>query len=311
MNAIPIHSLARALGGEVAGRNSILAPGPGHSRSDRSLSITLDTGAPEGFLVNSFAGDDPIACRDHVRALAGFPAWSPRQNEARPSVPRVFAPQPPDPDEGRKAAWLQARVRELWEGASDPRGTVVEAYLASRALILTPEVAGLALRFHPSCPWKDNDGSLIRVQAMVAAMSCIYSDKLKAVHRTRLTPEGHKIDRRMLGDAAETAIKLDPDEAVTTGLTIGEGIETTLAARQLGFRPAWALGSVGAMSGFPVMPGVEVLTLLAEEDKTGANAKAINACGLRWHKAGRGVIEAVPRFGGDMNDAIRGGLRHD
>jgi hypothetical protein len=69
--------LARTLGGKVFGRNRILAPGPGHSSQDRSLSVSLDPSAPDGFLVHSFAGDDPIACRDHVRALARLPAWAP------------------------------------------------------------------------------------------------------------------------------------------------------------------------------------------------------------------------------------------
>ena len=41
----------------------MLAPGPGHSTADRSLSVKLDSGAPDGFIVNSFANDDPIACR--------------------------------------------------------------------------------------------------------------------------------------------------------------------------------------------------------------------------------------------------------
>ena len=61
----------------------------------------------------------------------------------------------------------------------------------------------------------------------------------------------------MLGDATEGAIKLDADDAVTTGLTIGEGIETVLAARQLGFKPAWATGSVAMMGTFPVLSGIE------------------------------------------------------
>jgi RecA-family ATPase len=36
------------------------------------LSVKLDSNAPDGFLVHSFAGDDPIACRDHVREKAGL-----------------------------------------------------------------------------------------------------------------------------------------------------------------------------------------------------------------------------------------------
>jgi hypothetical protein len=44
-------NLARALGGEVHGEE-ILAPGPGHSADDRSLSVKLDANAPGGFVVN-------------------------------------------------------------------------------------------------------------------------------------------------------------------------------------------------------------------------------------------------------------------
>jgi 5S rRNA maturation endonuclease (ribonuclease M5) len=70
-NVPNLQSLARALGGEVRG-NQVLAPGPGHSASDRSLSIKPDPSAPDGFVVNSFAGDDPIACKDYVRSKAGI-----------------------------------------------------------------------------------------------------------------------------------------------------------------------------------------------------------------------------------------------
>ena len=67
--------LAHALGGEVVGRDRALVPGPGHSRHDRSLSIRLVSSAPDGFLVHSFAGDDPIACKDHVRRALGLPGY--------------------------------------------------------------------------------------------------------------------------------------------------------------------------------------------------------------------------------------------
>jgi putative DNA primase/helicase len=270
------------------------------------MSVTLDQSAPDGFLVHSFAGDDSIACRDHVRALAGLPAWVPSSGD-RASMPRpVIVPAQPDEEEERRAAWLQTRVLALWEEARDPRGSIVEAYLASRALVLPDEVAKTVLRFHPACPWKDANGNLLKVPAMIAAMRCIHTNRLKAVHRTRLTLDGKKVDRRMLGDATEVAIKLDPDEAVTMGLVVGEGIETCLAARQIGLRPAWALGSVGMIQTLSVLPGVEAITLLAETDKKGANARAIDTCGTRWHEAGRAVIVASPKFGGDVNDALQG-----
>jgi hypothetical protein len=58
--AAGLREIARALGGEISG-GEVLAPGPGHSAKDRSLSIK-----PSGdgkFLVHSFAYDDPMVCR--------------------------------------------------------------------------------------------------------------------------------------------------------------------------------------------------------------------------------------------------------
>ena len=68
--------LARALGGEVSGAQ-VLAPGPRHSANDRSLSIKLDSNAPDGFLVHGFSADDPIVCRDYVREKIGLSAFRP------------------------------------------------------------------------------------------------------------------------------------------------------------------------------------------------------------------------------------------
>lgn len=267
------------------------------------MSVTVKAGAPQGFIVNSFAGDDAMQCRDHVRTMAGLPAWAPTGGE-RTARPVVFVPAKPDEEAERKAAWRLSRAVDLWNESRDPCGTIVQKYLEGRSLSLSDDVAGVSLRFHPACPWKDETGKLIEVPAMVAAMRCLYTDRLKAVHRTRLTADGRKVDRRMLGDATEVAIKLDPDDAVTAGLTVGEGIETTLAARKLGFKPAWAMGSVSTMGTLPILAGVEALTLLSETDKKGANARAIEVCGTRWHEAGRVVLTVASRSGGDINDAL-------
>jgi hypothetical protein len=74
-----LQQLARLLGGTV-NSGQVLAPGPGHSAADRSLSIRVDPAAPDGFVVHSFADDDPIRCRDYVREKAGLPAWQPNGN---------------------------------------------------------------------------------------------------------------------------------------------------------------------------------------------------------------------------------------
>jgi RecA-family ATPase/5S rRNA maturation endonuclease (ribonuclease M5) len=81
-----LRAIARALGGEVRG-GQVLCPGPGHSTTDRSLSVRLDPSAPGGILVHSFSGDDPITCKDYVRQKCALPAFGngngrPRRTEA-------------------------------------------------------------------------------------------------------------------------------------------------------------------------------------------------------------------------------------
>lgn len=81
MNFSP-QEIARALGG-VAKGDRVLAPGPGHSSTDRSLSIKVDSSARDGFVVNSFAGDDPLDCKDYVRDKLGV-IWEPRPKSTNP-----------------------------------------------------------------------------------------------------------------------------------------------------------------------------------------------------------------------------------
>lgn len=71
-----LRASARLLGGDVSG-GGIVCPGPGHSGRDRSLSVKFDAKAPDGFVVHSFAGDDELTCRDHVRERLGLPRWEP------------------------------------------------------------------------------------------------------------------------------------------------------------------------------------------------------------------------------------------
>jgi RecA-family ATPase len=85
MSVIDSQFLARALGGEVSG-DEIRAPGPGHSAKDRSLSVKIDPDAPDGFIINSFAGNDWQECKAHVREKAGLGAFKPNgQGRKRPS----------------------------------------------------------------------------------------------------------------------------------------------------------------------------------------------------------------------------------
>src|SRR5215467_13753316 len=77
-----LRHIANALGGEVSSGH-VLAPGPGHSPGDRSLSVKIDPNAPDGFVVHSFADDDPIACKDYVRGKLGLEGFKPNGGSGR------------------------------------------------------------------------------------------------------------------------------------------------------------------------------------------------------------------------------------
>ena len=302
MTALDLREIARALGGEVTG-GQVVAPGPNHSRNDRSMSVRLSQAAPGGFVVKSFADDAFAACRDHVGAALGLPSdfWRTKGPGSESARPITFVP-PHEPAAEPDQAERIARARAIWDAAGDAHGTVVERYLKSRGLAL-PDGSD-ALRFNARTPWREDSGEVVRVPAMVALMRAVEGDAITGVHKTRLTVEGTKVGRKMQGIAAGAAVKLDADDAVTMGLAIGEGVETVQQGRALGFRPAWALGSAGAIAAFAVLPGVEALTIHAERDDT--NRAAVEACAERWHRAGREVRIVEPTRGSDLNDAMRG-----
>jgi putative DNA primase/helicase len=295
-----LRSWARALCGTVYGR-SILCPGPRHSRGDRSLSVTPSTAAPGGFVVFSHCGDDWQACRDFVRARLGLPAFAPQRwpltAALKPSAIGIAAQQAPEP-----APELNPNAgfaRKIWREAVDIRGTLAESYLASRRLILDSDADWRrVLRFHPSCPFGQD-----RAPAMIALMRDILTDEPRCIQRTHLTPDGKKIDRQMLGPAKGATIKIDPDADVTMGLCIGEGLETCLTARQCDVKPVWVLGSVGAIEAFPVLAGMDALSILAETGD--ASARAVRECGDRWEHDGREVFILDSKIGSDVNDALR------
>jgi hypothetical protein len=287
MITLDFRTIARALGGEVVGRQ-VLAPGPGHSRADRSMVVLLSPSAPEGFIVFSYAGDDWKACRDYARERLGPLCRSdPRSRlEARK---RLLEPRHDDDDCQHGAASALA----LWHQGSDPRGTPAERYLASRCLDLGDDLAGEVLRWHP------------RIGAMIALFRDVVTDDPRAVSRIYLDRDGRKMRRAFLGPVGGAAIKLDVDEVVLGGLHIGEGVETCLAAQQLGLRPTWALGSAGAIAAFPVPNGIETLTIIVDHDETGTGEKAARACEVRWLGAGKEVVLLRSDALGDFNDVLK------
>ena len=130
----------RALGGEVSGAQ-VLAPGPGHRKRDRSLSVTFSATSPDGFLAFSHSGDDWRDCRDHVRDRLGLPrdGWKERPHRPAPrprndtasdwGPPNLDAPPKPETRVTNTPEAERDKARWLWRQHRPIVGSIAERYL--------------------------------------------------------------------------------------------------------------------------------------------------------------------------------------
>ena len=97
-------------------------------------------------------------------------------------------------------------------------------------------------------------------------------------------------------------VRLSPDDQVETGLAITEGLEDALSIIDHGWEPVWACLSAGSIANFPVLAGIEALTIFADADDAGR--RAATKCMERWTAAGREVTVMFP-YGAakDFNEA--------
>jgi len=167
----------------------------------------------------------------------------------------------------------------LWRDAIDPRGTLVEDYLNGLGIDLPDEAAFEAIRFYP----RAIDG----LPGMLCLIRNILDNEPQAIRITRVVPKG-AIKSRTLGTTDGGAIKIDPDENAALGICVGAGLERCLAARQLGFAPIWALDSAIAIKRFPVLAGIEGLTIFVEDGEE--TQAAAQVCFDRWMAARRDVV---------------------
>jgi putative DNA primase/helicase len=124
-----------------------------------------------------------------------------------------------------------------------------------------------------------------------------------AISRTYLH-EGLKVGKAKMLGSPVGIVRLSADEDVVGGLCLAEGLETCLGAIAKGFRPCWSTGSAGVMAAFPVLAGVEALTLFADNDASGTGLQAANEAAARWRAAGRETHVYLREVLGDFNDAL-------
>ena len=118
--------------------------------------------------------------------------------------------------------------------------------------------------------------------------------------RTRKQHYKNEAKQRLISIEAE---KLWPDEYVTHGLAIAEGIETALSLAH-GFEPVWAAIDANHLAKFPVIRSVEALLIARDNDPAGI--KAAKQCAVRWVAAGR-EVRITNQDKNDINDMVTNG----
>jgi len=275
MNAVEI---TRTLKGRWHGSYGT-ARCPAHR--DRSPSLSLSISPAGKTLVKCHAGCSQEAV---IAALRALRLWD---DDVETNL-RPFTPAPNRNGEYAMRIW----------GESEPaKGTLVEAYLASRGITIP---APSSLRFHPGLKYPE--GGVW--PAMVGLVTRGPDGVPVAIHRTYLKKDGSGKApvpgaKKMLGPCQGGAVRLsEPAQS----LAVGEGIETCLSVLQATGKPVWAALSTSGLKSLDLPRVVREVTVLADADEAGAEAAVF--AGRRWRDAGFIVKIARPSFGTDFNDVL-------
>lgn len=271
-----------------AGSNRWLACCPAHEDRQPSLSISMGN---EGILLKCFAGCET----SDVAGALGLTMRDLFHSDALKLATAPFvAPSIAPPI----SLGLQPWAQRIWD-ESKPLSGVALDYLESRRCVIPPDDGDL--RWHQAI--KHPSGHV--GAALIGLVTHIETNEPMSLHRTWITPTG-KADvepsRMLVGKhtAKNGVIRLYPDEAVTTGLGIAEGVETALSMGH-DYKPVWAAISAGNMA---TLPPIDVENLVIGVDADEAGRKAADACAMRWHKAGINV-SLMRASVGDLNDEVR------
>lgn len=216
--------------------------------------------------------------------------------------------------EALRHATLSDRGWRLWRACGAISvGCPASRYLSARGCAL-PHPDG-DLRWHPHLRHPSGHVG----PALIGLVTDVWdASRRLSLHRTWVEADGHKAFDDLPADMQPKArlflkdhqtaggvVRLWPDDSVEQRLTIGEGIETTLAAARTHW-PAWACLSAGQLKTFPVLPGIEALAIVVDHDKAGIAAAL--AAGGRWRAAGLEVGVLYPaKAGADWADVAAAG----
>ena len=272
----------------------------GSVAGEAGCSLGIHLGGLKRGIWSDFAAGIGGDALDLVREVLGLAtiellAWSRRWLEGgeatiprRPRVPKQ-AELAPNPDR-----WLRP-----WGNAVPIAGTLAERYLAARGLRFEDR-DGRVLRFATRRARKNPANELEQHPALLAALSDARTGEQVGVINIYLLPDGRdrlrdNKGKTVTGRAKGAVVMLSAFDEPTAGLTICEGAETGISLLNDGQAPVWACGAAGMMAQFPVLGGIECLTVAADTGEPGQRAAATVAAG--WREAGDEAVIITPAAG--------------
>jgi hypothetical protein len=247
---------------------------------------------------------------DVIRESCGLIDFRDVADEARRFLSLPHTDPKPPPKHARPAAPAGSpeAARRLFAMSQPIRRTLVETYLRNRGMTALHDAG--ALRFHPHCYYRPDDGSPIETwPAMIAAVTDP-GGRITGVHRTWLDPEGFDsrrlgkapVDtpRRAMGDLLGNAVRFGVANDV---LAAGEGIETMLSLRcALPAMPMAAALSANHLAAL-LLP-LTLRRLYIARDNDPAGEMALTALTERAKAEGIEALALEPRLG-DFNEDLR------
>ncbi len=192
-----------------------------------------------------------------------------------PIISPLSAPrEPPVPSGSPEAA------RRLFAASLPIRGTLAEAYLRRRGIVLSADCA--ALRFHPHCFYRTGSDRQIW-PALIAAVTDL-DGNITGVQRTWLDPTGcgkapldqpRRAMGHLLGNGVRFPVRLPGGQAGACRdvLAAAEGIETTLALRTvMPAMPMVAALSAAHLTALILPRDLRRLYVARDNDKAGCRA---------------------------------------
>ena len=241
---------------------------------------------------------------DVIRESCGLVHFRDVADEARRflSLPRAEPRRTPKPVGAPVPARSPQAAQRLFAMSRPIAGTLVETYLCSRGIEAVHDAG--ALRFHPRCFYRPDDGSpTVTLPAMIAAVTDL-SGAVTGAHRTWLAPDGlgkAPVDtpRRAMGGLLGHAVRFGGADDV---FAVGEGIETMLSLRcALPVMPIAAALSANHLAAVLFPPTLRRLYIARDADAAGDMALA--ALTERAEAAGIEALVLSPQTG-DFNDDL-------